>query len=86
MTIVKQLLISNITDLKENPHATDKMNLAKESCIIKGKGNKQIVMKKGEKLLRMIRQLLEMNCRRIKLKVGFSAVGRHIDCLVMTRS
>jgi hypothetical protein len=37
------------------------MNLNKESVVIKGKGSKQIVMKKGERLLRGIRQLLQVN-------------------------
>ena len=40
MTIMRQLLLLNILALKQNPNATDKMNLVKESCVIKCKGSK----------------------------------------------
>ena len=85
MTIMRELLLNTVHDLKVNPHAQDKINMVKESCVLKCKGNKQIIMKKGERMLRGIRQLLMVNQSRLRNYVGFTQIGRHLDCLFMTK-
>ena len=48
-------LLKIMKELRDNPLATDKINLAKESTQIKKKTGKMIVLKKGDKLTRSIR-------------------------------
>ena len=42
-------------------------------------------MRKGEKLMRSLYHLFEINYRKIRQRIGFGQVGRHLECLVMTR-
>ena len=84
-TIIADLLKEQILMLKNNPHATDKINLQKESCIIKGPKNAQLPMLKADKLMRSLMHLLEVNYYKMQAQIGFGHVGRHLECLIMTK-
>lgn len=43
-------------------------------------------MTKGDKLIRSLRQLLEINRYKIREKVGMCAVARHLQCFIMTKT
>lgn len=57
----------------------------KEMCTLKGKKGSTIHIKKGERLLRSIRQLLELNYQKLRSKVGCGSLARHLECIVMAK-
>ena len=83
--ILTDYLKKQCLELKENPFTTDKYRLNQDTCIIKGKRSSQIVMKKGEKLMRSLRHLLDINYYKLRNRIGFGQIGRHLECMVMTR-
>jgi hypothetical protein len=54
-TILKDLLLENILNLKNNPLAKDRISLMKEMTCLRGKKGSTIHLKKGERLIRSIR-------------------------------
>lgn len=43
-------------------------------------------MTKGDKLLRSLRQLFEMNRHKLRDKVGACAIARHLQCFILTKN
>ncbi len=43
-------------------------------------------MSKGDKLIRSLRQLLEINRYRLRDKVGMCAIARHLQCFILTKT
>ena len=60
-----------ILSLKQNPFATDKINLQKESCILKGAKGAQLPILKADKLIRSLSHLLQVNFNKLKANIGF---------------
>jgi hypothetical protein len=43
-------------------------------------------MTKGDKLIRSMRQILEMNRQKLRDKIGMCAIARHLTCFIMTKT
>jgi hypothetical protein len=43
-------------------------------------------MSKGDKLVRSLRQLFEINRARLRDRVGMCAVSRHFQCFILTKN
>ncbi|CDW84650.1 histone h2a deubiquitinase mysm1 [Stylonychia lemnae] len=85
--LYKDYLLQQVDEIRENPFAFDKINLKGEACVIKEKKNNQIHMKKGEKLIRSIKQLIEINAAKIrKEKISSAFIAKHLEGLTILRN
>lgn len=80
------MLLNNILALKENPYTVDAINLNREAVQLKSSKGRNIEMTKGDKLLRSLRQLFEMNRHKLRDKVGTCAIARHLQCFILTKN
>lgn len=42
-------------------------------------------MLKADKLMRSLNHLLMINFNKLKAHIGFGQIGRHLECLIMTK-
>eukprot|EP00347_Sterkiella_histriomuscorum_P006564 403352292 len=80
----KELILNQVREIQDNPFAFDKIQLKNEACVLKCSKNNQIHLKKGEKLIRSLKQLIEFNAIKVrKEKVTASHIARHFEGLTM---
>ena len=64
---------------------SDKINLQKETCLIKGPKFTQTQLFKGEKMMSCLKDLLLVNMAKLSGLIGFGQIGRHLECLVLSK-
>jgi len=63
-------ILKEVKLLRDNPFSVDKIHLNKESCQIKKKYGGTLHIKKGEKLIRSLRQILTINYEKLRSKLS----------------
>lgn len=63
----------------------DKISLSKESCQIKKRHGIFIHMKKGDKLIRSLKQIFQVNYDRIRNKISMCRAAKHFECIIMLK-
>lgn len=72
-------IIRQTVELRDNPFTLDKIMLNKESCQLKKRFGNVLHLKKGDKLIRSLKQILQVNYDKLRKKSSMCYVVRNID-------